>query len=313
VYVFAGDGKGAYAAPTTLTFATGKPLTVGSAMHVAATDWDGDGDVDLVIGNIEGGVFFVPNLGTKAKPAWGDPVALRSDPEPKDRPGVLESLFTKTDPPGTVKAPGGDAGPAVVDFDGDGRHDLLLGCGDGSVRFYRNRKAAGPPELERPVEIMAAPKPLKKGEDATAAPRPGVRAKVALGDWNGDGRPDLLLGDFASREGPEPKLTPEQTKEKERLSQEMERAWAEMTPYFERCSKAAEEAAPGAHSKNDEALQEKWNDAYSAAMKALEKEPAYVALQERQKRLQKALDPLEAPRFTEGFVWVRLALPPQKP
>ena len=34
-----------------------------------------------------------------------------------------------------ISAPGRNSGPVVTDWDGDGRDDLLVGCGDGSVQF----------------------------------------------------------------------------------------------------------------------------------------------------------------------------------
>ena len=45
----------------------------------------------------------------------------------------------------------------------------------------------------------------------------GYRANLAVTDWNGDGKKDLLVGDYSSSVGPAPDLTPEQAKAREKL------------------------------------------------------------------------------------------------
>jgi hypothetical protein len=97
--------------------------------------------------------------------------------------------------------------------------DLLLGTGDGAVLLYRNvgnvsnvraTKSAGEPALAAPVEL------LPKSPDGAAELRlahPGQRARVAVGDWNADGRLDLVVGEHASEDGPVPALTSAQQRE----------------------------------------------------------------------------------------------------
>ena len=43
----------------------------GSATTVRAADWDGDGDYDLIIGDISGDVYLVPNEGTATSYVFG--------------------------------------------------------------------------------------------------------------------------------------------------------------------------------------------------------------------------------------------------
>lgn len=305
MYVFAGDGKGGFAAPKTLDFKDGKPLTVGSAMHVATADWDRDGDVDLVIGNIQGEVHFVPNVGTTKAPVWGPATALKSVPEPTSTSEKVRSMFRRGRDDGTISAPGGDAGPLVADFDGDGAIDLLVGAGDGSIRFYRNTAAQGAPKLAAPVIVVAARKSDAKSKDAHTGH--DIRAKLALGDWNGDGRTDLLVGDFYSREGPQPTLTEAQTAERDALRKELEKVYEQMAPIFERAQKAADAAVPvkdGAERSEEDAV--RWSDAFQAAM---EKDPEHAALQKRQEEFSAKLKPLEPEHLMGGSVWVYLAKP----
>jgi hypothetical protein len=56
-----------------------------------------------------------------------------------------------------IDAPGGNSAPCVVDWDGDGRFDLLVGeYEDGAVRFYRNVGAPGAPRFEAGVRLRHA-------------------------------------------------------------------------------------------------------------------------------------------------------------
>ncbi len=322
MYVFAGDGKGGFAASTTLNFKTGKPLTVGSAMHVVTTDWDRDGDVDLVIGNIKGEVWFVPNVGNAKAPEWGPAEMVMAEPAPKPKKGLLDRAaesaiesaaaalgghLAPTD--GRVSAPMGDAGPLVVDWDGDGSHDLLVGCGDGSIHFYRNTAAKGPPKLAVPVALITGRVYGKNRKAKNQGSRPadlGVRVKLAVGDWNGDGRSDLFVGDFVSGDGPAPVLTKEQEAERDKLQKEQEALWTKLAPVYERAQKVADKAVPppSAGKERSEEDDAKWSELFS---KALAEDAEYAALEKKREEIDMKLRPLVPAHLAEGYVWVFLA------
>ena len=74
--------------------------------------------------------------------------------------------------------------PAFADLDGDGRPDLLVGHSEGGLAFAKNLSTAG-------VIDFAAPTLDWQGI------RVGIQSSPAVGDVNGDGLPDLLIGERA--------------------------------------------------------------------------------------------------------------------
>ena len=58
--------------------------------------------------------------------------------------------------------------------------------------------------------------------DAGQEPRPGIRSQIAVVDYNGDGKLDLLLGDFCTYLHVKKDLTPERRREFEKISAEVQ-------------------------------------------------------------------------------------------
>jgi hypothetical protein len=174
----------------------------GTASTVHAVDWDGDGKVDLLVGNIGGQVYFVPNEGTKKEFAFGQERPLEAGGKP-------------------IQVPHGDAAPYAADWDGDGKLDLLVGAGDGSVWFYRNTGSAKEPKLAAGVQIVPPGKAAYDG-NAPKEPTRGIRAKICAIDYNGDGKLDLLVGDFATQKPDRPEPTPAEKAEHDKLRKEQQ-------------------------------------------------------------------------------------------
>ena len=186
IYVFYRKSNGTYAAADKLKTKDGRLINVGRASTVAAADWDGDGKVDLVIGNIDGGVFLSTNEGTAQSPAFRNATRLFGKANSSNATGK------------PVTAEGGDAGPCLADWDGDGKLDLLLGSGSGKVYWYRNVGSGGKPELDEPRPLVTEASGEFKNASGFDSPKTcGMRSKPAVADWNGDGKPDLLVGDFS--------------------------------------------------------------------------------------------------------------------
>lgn len=179
-------------------------LVTGCASSVAAADWNGDGLLDLIVGDIGGQVSVYLNEGSKQHYAFGKPTRLKANGK-------------------EIAVPHGDAGPCVADWDGDSNLDLIVGCGDGSVIFYRNVGTAREPKLAE-GEVLIPPGKIEYDLDKMSRqPIRGVRAKVCVVDYNGDGLPDLLVGDLSNQKPNQPELTAEQKEKQEIAKKELDK------------------------------------------------------------------------------------------
>ena len=107
LYFFKGQGKGEFAAPVKLQ-REGKAINLGASSTVFAVDWRGTGRLDLLVGNMPGDLYLIPNDGTNAMPAYGAPRKLEAGGQP-------------------IRGPHhGDAQPVAADWDGDGLLDLIV-------------------------------------------------------------------------------------------------------------------------------------------------------------------------------------------
>ena len=225
-------------------------------------DHDGDGDLDLLIGNIGGTVIYIPNEGTPKKYAFDS--------------------SKRTTLPG-IKVEG-DSGPVAADWDGDGRTDLVVGSGDGSVWWYRNTSPKGAAAYAPGVELL----PKSKGGYGSPVPNggapsaPGNRTKVAVVDWNGDGRMDLMVGDIWYEAAAATKLTAEQTARRDELK------------------------------KKDAAIIKEYQERYAKLKDKAEEDPEIKRLLQELGEVRNELSPLEPRATPRGSVWLYLREPPAK-
>ena len=95
-----------------------------------AVDWDGDGDLDLVVGNF-GGTFYL-FLGEGNGKFLPTPERMMAGDEP-------------------LQISGHHSDPFVIDWDGDGDLDVLSGSSNGGVQWAENVADAG--ELQQLAQL----------------------------------------------------------------------------------------------------------------------------------------------------------------
>lgn len=131
----------------------------------ALGDLDGDGDLDLITGSDSGTLSTFQNGSNGAAGAFAE---MGSD-----------------NPFSVVAASGGRTSPALADLDGDGDLDLVVGDYYGGLRYWRNDTAGGAPGA---TELTGGDNPFD-GIDV------GYGSAPAIGDLDGDGDLDLVVGD----------------------------------------------------------------------------------------------------------------------
>ena len=197
IQMLAGEPEQSFAAAVDLVDVNGEPLVNQAAQQDAeaaddeakqpqepnfnnictqqhAVDYDGDGDLDLVVGNISDQFFVHFN-----------------DAGP-DAAAEFSGQATKLE----LSVPGGHSSPHLVDWDGDGDLDLLSGSSEGGVFFAENTGSREAPEWASFKQLIATLSGWDQTTDGDREIEPGRATRVWATDWNGDGLLDLLVGDM---------------------------------------------------------------------------------------------------------------------
>lgn len=136
--------------------------------------WDADARKDLLAGEANGKVRLYTNVATDEAPAFDTGVYLQVGP-----PGGRVDI-----------AVGARATPVAVDWNSDGRKDLLVGALDGRLRLYLNVGTDTGPDFQT-VQVIQ-----NSGTDLLVATG---RSSPCVRDLDGDGDKDLVTGDTEGR------------------------------------------------------------------------------------------------------------------
>ena len=144
-----------YAAGQKLINDQGDPLVMHLQMITpTAIDWDDDGDLDLIVGDEDGRVALVENIGKLREnaPVFRSPVYLQQEAD-------------------TLKF-GALATPFAHDWDGDGDQDILCGNTAGNIGYFENLGpgANGLPKWSAPSLIEVRGKQGDAGNEASLVP-----------------------------------------------------------------------------------------------------------------------------------------------
>lgn len=162
--------------PEELVQAGGAEIGVSGYSVPCYADLNGDDVNDLIVGEGSGSlpakIRIYANVGTAAAPLFAD--------------------FSYTQSEGTdlTLQSGGCLGvfPLAIDWNADGKRDLLAGRADGTVQLFTNVGTAQLPAFDGGTYLQAGPPGAKTTIDV------GARATPCAVDWNNDGRTDLAVG-----------------------------------------------------------------------------------------------------------------------
>ncbi len=185
-----GGTDGMFAKPEALKGTDGKELIIpaNDGKEVAkkictrpvAADWDGGGDLDLVVGNFKGTFYLFRGEGGGKFDPKAEPV-MAGDQD--------------------LQINGVHSDPFPVDWDGDGDLDLLSGSSNGGVQWAENTAGTGKEPVLAQFTRLIKPEEdrdegmLKEGEWPAT---PSGSTRVWVDDVNGDGKLDILMGDSAT-------------------------------------------------------------------------------------------------------------------
>jgi len=137
---------------------------IGLNSHPYIIDWDNDGLFDLIMGEDAGKVALLINTGTATAPQFDTAVWIKNG---------TSNLVTSN-----------ESSPTAVDWDRDGKKDLVVGDYNGNLNFFKNIGTDADPVFNGKKQMAAGGKKIDVQ----------YYARIDVFDWNNDGVVDLFSG-----------------------------------------------------------------------------------------------------------------------
>jgi hypothetical protein len=145
----------------------------------SAIDWDGDGNIDLIVGDEDGRVAFMKNTGriVDGVPEFEPPVYFQQQAD-EVKIGAL-------------------ATPFAYDWNGNGLQDLIVGNTAGYLMLVENL-GGYPPKWDAPQYLEADGEVIRILAGENGSIQGPAEAKwgytvLSVADWNGNGLPDIIV------------------------------------------------------------------------------------------------------------------------
>jgi hypothetical protein len=201
-----------YASGVAVQTPEGQPLKMDLEMIVpVAFDWDRDGDADLIVGDEDGRVALVENVGLAST---GSDAGAQPQRVPQFRsPRYFQQRAD------TLKC-GALATPVGCDWDGDGDTDIVSGNTAGTIELFENLGPADDlptgdgdesisfdrrlPKWAAPVRLRAGGKEFRVMAGKNLSIQGPAEAKwgyttLNVADWDTDGLPDIVFNSIVGR------------------------------------------------------------------------------------------------------------------
>ena len=155
---------------------------------LSVADWDEDGLPDLIVNSIWGKVNWYRNTGTRAAPKLAAAQSVEVEWE-REQPALGWGWLR---PEGKGLLTQWRTTPFAVDWNGDGRMDLVMLDHEGYLAFFERARRGGKLLLLPPRRVFCDEQGRPLRLTSGIAGKSG-RRKLCVVDWDGDGRLDILL------------------------------------------------------------------------------------------------------------------------